>query len=154
MAELGFFSNVKAIIVMMAFYSVCISMIIHILPADAKAYPLAFNPSRTPATISEIQSITNNNMQQQTNLPIVELGSLLFYSGNFILDLFLNFMFAIPEMLGFLIAIFGRLIGIDAVIVSYTNAFLLGITGAIFLVTAVQYIVTLRSSGAKVGGIV
>jgi hypothetical protein len=44
-----------------------------------------------------------DSLSTQTNLPAIDLGALIFYSGNILIDLLLNFAFAIPEIIALLI---------------------------------------------------
>lgn len=61
--------------------------------------------------LDKISSRVQTGMTQQTHIPIIETGSLLFYSGQYFLDLILNFIFAAPIMLGFLISGVANIIG-------------------------------------------
>jgi len=61
---------------------------------------------------SQIQGL----LTEQTNIPVLDLGALLFYSGTILVDFLINFIYAVPSMLTAILHVFLLLFGVDAVI--------------------------------------
>jgi len=83
--------------------------------------------------------------QSTTNIPLVEVGALVFYSGNIILDLLLNFFFAIPIMLGLLTEGICLLFNLDGAFVNIIQVFVSVVVGTMYMVGLLQFITSMRS---------
>lgn len=94
----------KVLIVVQLFYAFCMTALLYAIPTDASTYVTRFSDVTEVINLKEVGSQVEDSLQSQTSMPVVELGALVFYSGNLILDLLLNFIFAIPQMLGLIVA--------------------------------------------------
>lgn len=141
---LGFF---KIVIIATLFYSFCITGITHSLPNDMINHVDPFSSSDDE--ISDFQDITNDvqeNLNSQTQLPIIEIGALVFYSGNLIVDLLSNFVFAVPQMIGFLISAFSLLFGgVDTVILGLVQSIFSVFVVFLYLMGIIQLLTGLYS---------
>jgi hypothetical protein len=135
----------KTIVTIMLFYSFCINVITYAMPSDALQYVTSFSDLGNSITTSDITGEIEDSLSQQTNIPVIDVGSLVFYSGNFLLDLLLNFMFAIPEMIGLLVTAFCMLVNLDTSLAAYVSIFAAAITSALYLIGAIQFILGIRS---------
>jgi hypothetical protein len=88
----------KITLIIMMFYSFGITIIAYSIPAAALPYVTGFSELNNDIDMENIASNVQGSLQSQTNIPVIELGALVFYSGNILIDLLLNFVFAIPEM--------------------------------------------------------
>ena len=69
----------------------------------------------------------------------------MFYSGNILIDLLLNFFFAIPEMLTMLINGVMMLFGIHVEAMGIIQIFLSVITVVLYVISVIQLAVGVRS---------
>lgn len=108
---MSMFSYFKALVVMMIFWSFAITLYSHYLPESVKPYVAVYLDSGedTNSLTGEISGTLDN----QLNLPILEVGALVYYSSNFVIDLLVNFIFAVPEMIGLLFSGFLYFIPMD-----------------------------------------
>ncbi len=96
-----------------------------------------------------ISDTMTSQITNQKNIPIIEMGALLFYSGNFLLDLGVNFIFAIPEMIGLLLHGIAFLFDIDNTIMNNIQLFVTGIMGVLYVLGLLQMMLSIRSGGSN-----
>lgn len=138
----------KAIIIIQIFFGVSVSLIGYALP-DPQYLTLAETPHEID--ITEIGSDINKSLQNEISLPIAEMGFLMFYTGNILIDIILNSVFAIPEMITLIVGIFTSVFPIDVVISSYLKIFIMLAFSSIYILALIAFIVNLRSgSGVTV----
>lgn len=136
----------KIVIIIMLFYSFATTLIAYALPANAVQYTDAFtNFKGGGVTMEGFSQDIQDSLEQQTNIPVIELGALVFYSGNILLDLLVNFAFAVPGMLAVLLNGITYLVGIDATIVYHLQTFISAIMLALYFFGLIQLITGLRS---------
>ena len=87
----------------MIFYAFAMTTFTYSIPTEALPYVTGFSDLNQKIDLQEIGDEVQGSLQSQTNIPVIELGALVFYSGNILIDLLLNFVFAIPEMITALI---------------------------------------------------
>ena len=135
----------KWILIIQLFYAFCITGIAHAMPDDALSYTTAFSDVTSEINLENVSSQVEDSLERQTNIPVIELGALVFYSGNILIDLVLNFAFAIPQMIGLVIAGIVMIFNIDAQLVLFVELFS-GVTiTALYLISIIQLIVGIRS---------
>ena len=81
----------KGIIIIQLFYAVAISLIAHAMPAGALDYVTGFSDAGTQIDVEGVASDVQSSLESQTDIPVIELGALVFYSGNILIDLLINF---------------------------------------------------------------
>lgn len=146
MAESGIITAFKITIIVMLFYSFAVSLLIEFLPTDSLAYVTSFSEGTT--TLSEFDEISEEVQDQltsQTNIPVLDVGSLVFYSGNILLNLLLNFIYAIPQMIGFLIHGLTLLFNLNYLIVWYIEAFAFVTMNILYAISLIQLLTGIRS---------
>lgn len=133
------------IITVQLFFSLGITLFTNALPADTVQFVAGFSsPTRTvnlTTTGGEIQG----SLERQTNLALIDVGALVFFSGNIFLDLLLNFAFAIPEMVGLLISGFLFLFNIDSGIMLLIEGFTAILLYSLYFIALIQFIASIRS---------
>lgn len=140
MSAINFF---KAVIVVQLFFAICITMYVHALPAEAKSYPDFYTPD---INIEQISETIEASLETQTNIPAIDLGALVFYSGNILIDLLLNFVFAIPQMLTFIINAFMMFfVGADSVIMFYIQLFFSAGMVIFYIISLIQLLTNVRT---------
>ena len=145
MGEAGIMDGFKVTLVIMLFYSFSISVIAYSIPAGAKNYVTAFSENTQDFTLETIGEEVQGGLTQQTNIPIIEAGALVFYSGNFLIDLILNFLYAIPQMLGYFVYAITMLFNIDYYIVGAVQLFASVLITVMYMVGIIQLLTSIRS---------
>jgi hypothetical protein len=134
------------------FYSFGMTLLAYTLvPFNTPTMALTLQPFQQQSVnqtsiANQIQASTNS----QINIPLVDLGSLVFYSGNIFLDLMINFFAALPGMFNLLIDGFCLLFQVPAffaVTIKLTIYVVLTVT---YFIALMSFLLTVRSRGAMV----
>jgi hypothetical protein len=140
MSAINFF---KAVMAVQLFFAICITMYAYALPDDAKTYPDFYTPD---VNIEDISGTIQDSLETQTNIPAIDLGALVFYSGNILVDLLLNFVFAIPQMLTFLLNAFMLFfVGADSFIMNYIQLFFSAGMVIFYVISLIQLLTNVRT---------
>lgn len=134
----------KAVIVVMLFYSFCITGISYAIPADARNYVTSFSDVADNINLQNMSSEVQGSVEKQLNIPVIELGALVFYSGNIIVDLLLNFAFAIPEMIGLLISAVLMVFNVDSYIWALVQIFASAMMIILYFISLIQLLLSMR----------
>jgi hypothetical protein len=136
----------KTIILVQLFFSFAITGIAYALPEDAKHYVSSASDLANEIDLEGTGKQIESSLEQQTNIPVIELGALVFYSGNIIIDLILNFIFAIPQMFGLLINLLLMVFGaVDYYLTALVQIFISVTYYSIYLINAMQTMTNVRS---------
>lgn len=138
----------KTSIAVMIFYSFAISTLTYALPSDTLNHVALFEDFSNfggSIDMNETAGILQENLQAQSDIPVIELGALVFYSGNYLIDLLMNFAFAVPAMVTLLVKGVFWIIGIDPQILVQFQLFLSTIILAIYLIGIIQLVTGVRS---------
>lgn len=111
---------------MMLFYSIATTMLAYSLPAEDLNYVVSFNfgENNIKTDYTKISGEVEKNISTQKRVGITDIGGLVLYSGNLVLDLFLNFFASIPSMATLLFKILFLIMPIDN---QLATQFLLGV---------------------------
>lgn len=137
----------KMIIIIQLFYAFAITLLVYAVPADSLNYVTSFSDLASEIDLETVSTDIESSVQDQLNIPVVELGALIFYSGNIIIDLLLNFFFAIPEMIGLFINGFMLLFNVDSYIFAVVELFAGVIVTVLYFIGLIQLLGNLRSGG-------
>lgn len=135
-------------LIVSAFYSVGLNMLTYSLDDVQRiSYVDSLNDLNSNYDVSSVSSELQENIERQTGLPIVDVGALVFYSGNIMIDLLLNFLYAIPSMITTLINGVALLFGgrIDAVILAQLLLFQSVVITALYILGTLKLVLSLRS---------
>ena len=138
-------SNFKTTLLIMLFYSVCITMLTHTMPADSLDYVTGFSDLSGNIDLETISGDVQDSLESQTNIPVIELGALVFYSGNILIDLLLNWAFAIPEMFGLLISGVMLLFSVDSGLAAMAQLFASACLIVFYFMSVIQLLAGIRS---------
>ena len=139
----------KGILVVMLFYSFAVTTISNSLPAESLDYIKPFQ-TKTTASLSDTVSEVESSIDRQLNIPIIEIGALVFYSGNIVIDLFLNFIFAVPEMLTILTHGLILVVNVPAYLVDTIQTFAFSVFSIFYILSVISLLLGVRS-GRVVG---
>jgi len=149
---MGAISYFKAILTLQILYAFCITIIVHALvpfgtpTLSDQLIPYQNRAINQTALAGQMQASTTS----QINIPLVDLGSLVFYSGNIILDLMINFLGALPGLFNLVLDGLFMLFPIDVfyqVTIKTTVYVFLTVTYLLMLIT---FIMSIRSRGATI----
>lgn len=135
----------KLILLVQLFFALCITLVTYTMPEDSLDYVTSFADITETVNLENVATDIESGLEQQTNIPVIELGALVFYSGNILLDLLLNFAFAIPTMIGLLVSGIVRLINLDSFITVTIQLFATVIVTAWYFIAIIQLITGVRS---------
>lgn len=136
----------KIMIVVQVFFSIGITIISYSLAGTGMVSQFeGFTATPNSLTVDETADLVEESLASQTDIPIIELGALVFYSGNILIDLLLNFAFAIPEMLGLLVSAVSLLFNFPVEIVGYVEIAFSVVILAFYTISIIQLVVGVRS---------
>lgn len=135
----------KAVIILQLFFSFAITGLSYYIPEDAKPYVTTFSDVGSNINMTATGAQVSEGLQKQTNIPVLDLGALVFYSGNILLDLILNFAFALPEMIGLLVYGLSRMIILPAYMILLVESFSAVVVLALYFISVIQLLTGLRS---------
>lgn len=133
------------IIVVQLFFSFAVTIFCNYLPDEAKNRVSSFSDLANDIDLTEVSGEVQGALERQTNIPVIEIGALVFYSGNILLDLLLNFAFAIPEMIGLVVYGIQSLLQLPSYIIVMTELFSGVVVIALYFMSLIQLITGLRS---------
>lgn len=142
---LDIMSLFKIIIIVQLFYAASITTLTYTMPENSLAYVTGFSDIADKIDLNTVSADVQDSIVSQTNLPVVELGALVFYSGNILIDLLLNFAFAIPEMISMLVNGIMMLFGIDNAVFAIVQLFLSVLITVMYFVGIIQLLTGIRS---------
>ena len=113
MAKLDFFVYV---LMVQLFWSFAVTMLIYAVPLQYSVAVTLFTTDPTASTLTTISPSVQTNIENQLSLQLIDIATLIYYSGNLIIDLILNFLGAVPQMFNLLIQALSIFVPIDAVL--------------------------------------
>lgn len=133
------------VIIVQIFFAVGMTGMSYYMPSDAISYLSDYTAFAQKTGLEDLNDKVHANLESQTNIPVIELGALIFYTGNILLDLILNFVFAIPEMITLLIHVVLSIISIPAEMAILVKLFAGVTTSVIYLIGVIQFLASMRS---------
>jgi len=141
----------KAILLTQLFYSVAVTMILYSLQGTILTIPIqSFTDLSNNININNVTGDVQNTLTRETQFSVVDLGALALFSGNILLDLLVNFAFALPQMITLLINGIIMLIGIDAQITIYIQTFATAVVMIMYFISLLSLLTNIRSRGTVV----
>jgi hypothetical protein len=143
-------NTLGVLISVMLFYSVAITLVTYALPVDMREPLQIFNTNNVMVDIEETTGDLENVVDRQLNVPLFDLGALAFYSGNLVVDLFLNFIFAIPGLAQIILSVLFMFMQIDVQMQLILKLFVGAVIMTGFVLMIVTLILRVRSPGSVV----
>jgi len=135
----------KVILIVQLFYAVAITFLVYSMPVDSLQYVTGFSDITGDISLEGVASDVQDSVHAQTEIPVVELGALVFYSGNILIDLLLNFTFAIPQMLMMVVNGVAMLFSIDSNLLNTLQLFISVLVVIMYSIGLIQLITGVRS---------
>jgi len=102
-------------------------------------------------TLANISQQIEATTQNQMKLPsIVDMGALLFYSGNIIIDLMVNMFTALPSMFTILVSALLIPFAFDPVVATNLKIFFFAIVSVIYFINLLAFLINIRAGGGKI----
>ena len=143
--KMGVLTWFKTIMLVQLFYALAISMLVYSMPADTLTHVTSFSDVTDTVNLNSTALLVQESLESQTEIPIIEIGALVFYSGNIMIDLLLNFAFAIPQMIGMLFNGIQRLLNIDGYLFAAVELFFAVLMVAMYFIGIIQLLTGIRS---------
>jgi len=134
----------KIMIIAIAFYSIAVTGIVYTLPSDA-ATSITLFEAGMDYDLQSVSEEIEDNIQKQTDVPVVEVGALIFYSGNILIDMLLNFITAVPQMIFILLTGFGLLFTMDPSVLIQLQIFAGVVITLMYVLMIIQMLTSIRS---------
>jgi len=135
----------KTVLLVSLFFSFIITGLTYTMPSDSLNHIEMFSQVGNGIGMNESVSMVQDSLEQQSNIPVVELGALVFYSGNILMDLVLNFTFALPEMISLIINGVMTLFSVDTYLMYLVQVFTSSIMIILYFISIIQLITGVRS---------
>jgi len=116
------------------------------MPNATNNQVVMFNNSSNIIELGTLQSSVDQGISDQTSIPLLETGALIFYSSATILNLMVNFFTAIPQMATLLIGVLFTFIPIDTGIAILVKAWVFGIVGILYAIALFAFITGTRTN--------
>lgn len=135
-------------IMIMIFYSFGITIFTHSLPAAQLDYVTSFSDLTNDLDLQSISNDFESSVEETMNIPLIELGALVFYSGNILIDLLMNFLYAIPQMIALFLQGLCWLFNFPSAIIQQIELFSTVLITVMYFIGLIQLVMNIRSQGA------
>ncbi|MEE9364822.1 MAG: hypothetical protein V3U92_19650 [Cellulophaga sp.] len=141
---------------MSVLYSFCTTTIIYALPDEIiENYQFSwsedlFDVEKSTSTSNQIQTDIKDIVEKERKAPFVNTVTLIFYSGNLVVDLLLNFITALPSMVILLVSAFMFLFNVDSYLALQIKMTIGAILTVTYLAGLINVLVSFRSAGVRV----
>jgi len=137
--------GLEYILMVQLFFAFGVSVLAYALDPMISSDQVILQYSTTASSMQNVTDKLSATTQNQLKISVVDLGALVFYSGNILVDLLLNFMTALPSIVTLIIGGFFMLFGGDAFIVAQLKAFIYIILTALYFLGLLSFILEIRS---------
>lgn len=141
----------KAVIIIQLFFGVGATMVSYALP---EVNYVEISQQLTPEELESLEELSdqyNQDIEMIRNppvkLPIIDQAFILFYTGNIVIDAFLNSLFAIPSMASVIVTGFGIFVPIDPYMQGLLGAFVYALIAILYIIGIIGIIINIRSQG-------
>jgi len=134
------------LLIVQIFWSLSVSLIVPYMPNATNNQVVMFNNSNNVIELGTLQSSIDQGISDQTSIPLLETGALIFYSSATILNLMVNFFTAIPQMATLLISVLFIFIPIDYAIVIVVKTWVFAVVGILYAIALFAFITGTRTN--------
>ena len=135
----------KLTLFVMAFFSFSITIYSYAMPDEMRSYTDSWSNIAGQYDVQGINQKVEGSLQKQTSVPVIDVGALVFYSGNIILDLILNFVYAIPQMITLFFTGLMMMFGINTQIMNFIQIFLTVLMTIVYFLGLIELLINVRS---------
>lgn len=142
---MGMFSYFKVVLTIQLFWSFLFTILLATMPTASLTHLQVFSNQDAQIDISSVSTDIEDSIDDQLNIPLVDTGSLLFYSGNIVIDLMLNFLTAVPSMFTLLLEGLFLIIPVDAYLQNWIKLFTFALVGVMYMLGLMSFLSSFRS---------
>lgn len=121
---MGIFDYFKAVLTAQLFWAFSVTLLVYGLSQVTVLSPVVLFTDNVGLEINDIRDRVDVGFDEQLELPLVDLGSLVFFSGNLLADLILNFITAVPNIVNLFLAGIFTFLPIDSELQSLVKVFI------------------------------
>lgn len=134
------------------FWSLGVSLIVPNMPNAAANQVVMFTNSNNTIELGTLQSSISQGITDQQNIPLLEVGALVFYSSATILNIMINFFTAIPQMVTLLMTVLFIFIPLGTSLQITLQAWVFGIVTVLYFVALFTFLMGTRTNlGSMLG---
>lgn len=135
------------VVTIQLFYGFGVTLLAYSLPSESVNLISTYQEPSSNLNVDDISSTIEENLQSQLNVPLIDIGSLVFYSGNILIDMIINFFTAIPSMITIAISTFFMFFPVDAFIATQIKLLLWVFAAILYFIAFLAFIMNIRSQG-------
>ena len=135
----------KIMLCVQLFFGFSITALSYALPDESLVYISEYTTLANSIDLKNTSAEIQAGLESQTNIPVIEIGALIFYSGNLLIDLLLNSLFAIPEMIGLLVGGLFAFINVNAQLTVMVLTFIQVSIAIVYFIGLLQLLTGIRS---------
>ena len=136
------------IIMMQIVFTFAVTLVTYTLPDNVKQYSSMLETEHQTDT-SQMVTEFEQSLGTVKNVPLYDVGMLVFWTGNIIVDIFLNFIFALPEMITLVLNAMFIFIPIDPYL-QYNIKLIVMVIGGILYIWMIISIISGIRSGRRI----
>lgn len=138
------------ILLIQLFYATGVTVLAYSLPSVSSNYLDSANTIASGVDIEDVATDLEGSFNNQLNIPVIELGALVFYSGNILVDLLLNFLTALPQLITQILSVIFTITGVDSQVQNYIQLFLTGMVTIYYFMSLLVLLTNIRGRGTIV----
>lgn len=144
---MGQFDFFKTMLTVQLFWAIAVTILLSVTPIATTNQLSLVQYQNGSFDLLEVKSQFEGIMTSQTNIPFVNAGALIFYSGNLILNLMVNFFTFVPQMFTILLSIIALIIPIDPTLLNTLKLFITVFMGIMYVIALLSFISQYRNPG-------
>lgn len=138
-----------SLLLVQMFYALGVTLLVPLIPGVAANQVLMYSTGDSVVNFTTLSNSLHSGITSQQSIPLLSLGTLIFYSANIILNLMINFFTAIPQMLTIFISGLFLLIPISQTVQLTVKMVFITIVSVIYFIALFSFIM-----GAVTGRVV
>jgi hypothetical protein len=134
------------------FFAASVTTLAYTLPSEMVHKVEILQSSNTNLNLDNLTTTLQSSVERQRSVPIIDMGALIFYSGNIVLDLIVNFVGAGPAMITMAFKLISLLFGgMDIYITSIIQGVITILMFAWYIISLLTMITNMRAGGKIIG---
>lgn len=142
---MGMFDYFKTVLTIQMFWSFAFTILIATMPTNTLNHVQLFANQDAQIDLQSISTDMEGNIDDQLNIPLIDAGALLFYTGNIVIDLMLNFLTAVPSMFTLLLNGLFLIIPVDEFLKGWVLLFAFVSVAVFYMLGLMSFLSGLRS---------
>jgi hypothetical protein len=127
------------------FWAFCVTIFVPLIPEVQQQQVVMFTDSQGVVNFGTLSSTVQGAVNDQSTIPFLELGALIFYSTSILLNLVLNFITAIPQMITLLLLTLFAFLPVSSIIQTNVKMIFLVMLTVIYYLLLIFYITGQRT---------